>query len=137
MCAPASRCFAADMASRWLATHALPPALPLPAGHSATAGASGAVLAQFFGADAPFEIGTEFPNLPTRTYASVQEVGRLGRPCLPDAAALLGGRLRPVPNAARRVAYRPDIPHPYGAPQPAHSPIPLDLTHPPHRLLRT
>ncbi|PRW60432.1 PAP2 superfamily [Chlorella sorokiniana] len=44
-----------------------------PSGHSATAGASGAVLAEFFGADTPFEIGTEFPGLVPRTYASVQE----------------------------------------------------------------
>ncbi|KAI7845827.1 hypothetical protein COHA_000737 [Chlorella ohadii] len=44
-----------------------------PSGHSATAGASGAVLAEFFGADTPFEIGTEFPGLPARTYASIQE----------------------------------------------------------------
>ena len=44
------------------------------AGHSATAGASGAVIAEFFGADTPFEIGTEFPGLAPRTYNSIQEV---------------------------------------------------------------
>lgn len=34
------------------------------------------MLAEFFGADTPFEIGTEFPGLPARTYASIQEVTR-------------------------------------------------------------
>lgn len=49
-----------------------------PAGHSATAGAAGAVLASHFGKGGKdkvaFSIGTEFPGLAPRTYASLTEV---------------------------------------------------------------
>lgn len=51
-----------------------------PSGHSATAGASAKVLEVLLG-DEPFTIGTEFPDLEPRDYASIQEVSAGARAC--------------------------------------------------------